>query len=227
MSVKGMEIHIKVGRINRHGSDMETACGNVVRKEAENGGKEATKKMRGKKLEMRMSVKGMEINRHGSDMETDGGNVVRKKQKLVAKSTKKMMGKPGGGLRIKVINAAPLVIEPLQLIPLGENHFALVEEGYRLVVDAWLVLSVPAQRALFDVELKMNPKFRSGSETRSQPLLDYVSLLLLCARVSYGFKIGLKVGMDSWTPFSPLGLGAFAETKANEMRMSVKGMEIT
>nr|GMD40976.1 hypothetical protein Iba_chr10aCG14610 [Ipomoea batatas] len=35
------------------------------------------------------------------DMETDGGNVVRKKQKMVAKSTKKMMGKG-------VINAAPL-----------------------------------------------------------------------------------------------------------------------
>nr|GMD44080.1 hypothetical protein Iba_chr10cCG11470 [Ipomoea batatas] len=35
------------------------------------------------------------------DMETDGGNVVRKKQKMVAKSTKKMMGKG-------VINASPL-----------------------------------------------------------------------------------------------------------------------
>nr|GMD47506.1 chaperone protein DnaJ 49-like [Ipomoea batatas] len=35
-----------------------------------------------------------------------------------------------------------------------ENHFALAEEAYRLVVDAWLVLSVPAQRALFDEELK-------------------------------------------------------------------------
>nr|GMD47501.1 uncharacterized protein LOC109173489 [Ipomoea batatas] len=60
-----------------------------------------------------------------------------------------------------------------------ENHF----------VDGWLVLSVPAKRALFGEELEMNPKFRSGS--------------------------GLKVGMDSWTPFSPLvGLGAFAKTRA-------------
>nr|GMD44082.1 uncharacterized protein LOC109173489 [Ipomoea batatas] len=43
-----------------------------------------------------------------------------------------------------------------------ENHFALAKEAYRLVVDAWLVLSVPAQRALFDEELKMYPKFRSS-----------------------------------------------------------------
>nr|GMD45791.1 hypothetical protein Iba_chr10dCG13460 [Ipomoea batatas] len=39
---------------------------------------------------------------------------------------------------------------------------------------------------------------------------------------------GLKVGMDSWTPFSPLGLGAFAETKArNENERKGDGDHIT
>nr|GMD44077.1 hypothetical protein Iba_chr10cCG11440 [Ipomoea batatas] len=76
----------------------------------------------GKKLEMRMSVKGMEINRHGSDMETDGGNVVRKKQKLVAKSTKKMM---------VLSSTFPLAVM-LVLQALGGHYLSTIARGLEI-----------------------------------------------------------------------------------------------
>nr|GMD53494.1 DnaJ domain protein [Ipomoea batatas]GMD58327.1 DnaJ domain protein [Ipomoea batatas] len=130
-----------------------------------------------------------------------------------------------------------------------ENQFALAEEAYRLVIDAWLVLSVPAKRAPFDEELKRNPKFRSGSENPNffwtmcpycyhvfeypvvfkeccfrcwnekcrrafhaaaipAPPPDVVAMgQFLCA----GFvPIRVENGMNSWTPFSPVG----SETRA-------------
>ncbi|XP_019178273.1 PREDICTED: uncharacterized protein LOC109173489 [Ipomoea nil] len=54
-----------------------------------------------------------------------------------------------------------------------ENHFALAEEAYRLVVDAELVLFVPAKRALFDEELKINLKFKSESEHNFWTMCPY------------------------------------------------------
>nr|GMD40974.1 DnaJ domain protein [Ipomoea batatas] len=114
----------------------------------------------------------------------------------------------------------------------GENHFALAEEAYRLVVAAWLVISVPALRALLDEELKMNSKFRSGSETHNffwtmypycyyvyeYPMVfrecwneicrsasDVVAMgKFLCAGFVQGLcRSGLKVAVEmAWTPFS-------------------------
>lgn len=132
-----------------------------------------------------------------------------------------------------------------------ENHYALAEEAYRLVVEAWLVLSIPTQRAVFDEELKMKPKFGNGSGTQSFwtmcPYCYYVYEYPMvfkeccmrcqnekCRRAFHGVAIPppppdvvamgkfscpgfmpIRVGgngMDSWTPFAPIGLGAFAET---------------
>nr|GMD42876.1 zinc finger, CCHC-type [Ipomoea batatas] len=68
------------------------------------------------------------------------------------------------------------VYKSLENGPSLENHFALAEEAYRLAVDAWLVLSVPAQRALFDEELKMYPKFRSSTADDRASATDYTGV---------------------------------------------------
>nr|GMD40979.1 DnaJ domain protein [Ipomoea batatas] len=221
----------------------------------------------------------------GSDMETDGGNVVRKKQKMVAKSTKKMMGWSGmsskkysrdsGSTKSYLMKSRSCRLAVLGLVMtcagfdigsrghecassvgsashanLGasrhiktgfeklcailshrENHFALAEEAYRLVVDAWLVLSVPAQRAMIGEELKINSKFRSGLETHNffwtlcpycYYMYEYLSYIWFSESVGTRNAEAVGCGGDGlrWKWHGLLesiftagpGLGAFSET---------------